>query len=222
MQHLAQEYFDTFFIENPQLESCKQIVSTTIDIIIECYKNNGTVYLCGNGGSASDSEHIVGELMKGFTLSREIDDTSIERINQLDISDDKKTFLINNLQMALPAYSLVSQTALITAFCNDVSPDMIFAQQIFGYGKKRDILIGLSTSGNSVNVVNAALIAKTKGVTSIAFTGNKDSALSDLCDVTIKVPSPITYRIQEFHIQLYHLICACVEIEFFKKESGVK
>lgn len=187
----------------PELEVCKQDIKKAVDLILDTYKNGGKVLVCGNGGSAADSEHIVGELMKGFMLKRPVDD---ERIPE---------HLRTNLQGALPAISLPSQCAILSAFINDVEPDMMYAQLVYGYAKENDLVIGLSTSGNSKNVVNAMEVAKCLGVKTLAMTGQTESKLSQLCDVTIKVPENETYKIQELHLPVYHYLCATVEEKIF-------
>jgi len=187
----------------PSLASCKEDIEKALELLINTYKNGGKVLVCGNGGSAADSEHIVGELMKGFKLKRTVTD---ERIPE---------HLRQGLQGALPAISLPSQVAVLSAFINDCEPDMLYAQLVYGYAKETDLVIGLSTSGNSKNIVNALEIAKAVGAKTLAMTGAKESKLSDLCDVTIKVPETETYKIQELHLPVYHYLCAEVEKESF-------
>lgn len=172
--------------------------------MIETYKKGGKILVCGNGGSASDADHIVGELMKGFLKKREVTDGKIPQE------------LREKLQGALPAISLCAHTALITATANDNDADMIFAQQVYGYAKENDLLIAISTSGNSKNVVNAAGVAKALGVKVIALTGEKGGELKSLANVTICAPSNETYKIQEYHLPIYHYLCARVENEFFE------
>ena len=193
-----------FYKRYPELECCKDDIEKALQLIIETYKNNGKILLCGNGGSASDSEHIVGELMKGFLLKRQVTD---ERLSQE---------MRENLQGALPAISLNSQTALMTAFNNDLNPDFVFAQQVYGYAKANDLLIGISTSGNSENVLNAVKVANSMGVKSIVLTGKDGGKLKNLATVSICVPANETYKIQEYHLPVYHYLCAKVEQEFFK------
>ena len=187
----------------PELGVCREQIKDGLEIIRDTYKKGGKVLVCGNGGSASDSEHIVGELMKGFKSMRKVTD---ERIPE-DLRD--------GLQGALPAISLPSQTGILTAFINDVDPDMMYAQLVYGYAKENDLVIGLSTSGNSKNVVNAARVAKAVGAKTLALTGEKESKLSELCDVCIKVPETETYKIQELHLPVYHYLCAQIEADVF-------
>ena len=188
----------------PALEVCKEDIENALKLMFDTYKNGGKVLICGNGGSAADSEHIVGELMKGFMLKRPVTD---ERIPE---------HLRCGLQGALPAISLPSQSAILSAFINDVEPDMMYAQLVYGYAKENDLVIGLSTSGNSQNVVNALEVAKCVGAKTLAMTGGKESKLSELCDVTIRVPETETYKIQELHLPVYHYICAEVEKQSFE------
>jgi D-sedoheptulose 7-phosphate isomerase len=207
-----------FLIESyPQLEECKTSVHNSAQALIDCYKQHGKLMICGNGGSAADSDHIVGELMKAFKLERPIDYETKKKLAQLFPEDAEQ--LSFSLQKALPAISLTGHSALISAISNDVSGDMIFAQQVFGYGEKKDVLIALSTSGNSVNIVNAVKAAKLKGVTTIAMTGILGGKLKSLCDFSITVPETETYRIQELHLPVYHALCAMAENEFFGNEE---
>ena len=188
----------------PALESCREDIEKALQMMIETYENGGKVLVCGNGGSASDSEHIVGELMKGFMLKRPVTD---ERIPEE---------LRGGLQGSLPAISLPSQCAILSAFINDVDPEMMYSQLVYGYAKKEDLVIGLSTSGNSKNVVNAIKVAKSLGVKTLSMTGQKDSRMSELSDVTINVPETETYKIQEYHLPVYHYLCAAVESHFYQ------
>ncbi len=194
---------DSLLKRIPSLVSCKEDIEKALELLINTYKNGGKVLVCGNGGSAADSEHIVGELMKGFKLKRAVTD---ERIPE---------HLRQGLQGALPAISLPSQVAVLSAFINDCEPDMLYAQLVYGYANENDLVIGLSTSGNSKNIVNALEVAKAVGAKTLAMTGEKESKLSDLCDVTIKVPETETYKIQELHLPVYHYLCAATEKEFF-------
>jgi len=189
----------------PELVPCEESIQAALNLMIETYKNGGKILICGNGGSASDSEHIVGELMKGFLLQRPVEDERIE------------PDLREKLQGALPAISLISHTALMTAYINDIEPDMVYAQQVYGYAKETDLVIGLSTSGNSKNVVNAIRVADAIGVNTIAMTGEGGGKLGELARVTIKVPSKETYKIQEYHLPVYHYLCAKTEAYFFEK-----
>lgn len=189
----------------PALSVCMEDIENAKELIIDTYKKGGKVLVCGNGGSAADCEHIVGELMKGFLSKRTVND---ERIHEE---------LRNNLQGALPAISLPSQSAILSAFANDVEPDMVYAQLVYGYANENDLLIGLTTSGNSKNVVYAAQVAKAKGAKVLGLTGANESKLSKIADITIKAPETETYKIQEYHLPIYHYLCAEVEKYFFEE-----
>lgn len=201
------KHIDTLINRYPVLKDIEDSIIEAVNILIESYKNGGKLLICGNGGSASDSEHIVGELMKGFILKREISPELKSKIN-----DDK---LSNALQYGLPAIALVSHTSLSTAFSNDQLPEAVFAQQVLGYGKANDVLFVISTSGNSKNCVYAAQVAKALGLKTISLTGAKSSRLEELSDVTIKAPEVETFKIQEYHLPIYHAICLSLENEFF-------
>ena len=187
----------------PALEVCASDIQVALELMIDTYKNGGKILVCGNGGSASDSEHIVGELMKGFISKRPVND---ERI-----PDE----IAKNLQGSLPAISLPSQCAILSAYINDVDPEMMFAQLVYGYAKPEDLVIGLSTSGNSKNVVNAIEVARCLGAKTFSMTGMGGGKLNEISDVTIKVPETETYKIQEYHLPVYHYLCAAVEKYFF-------
>ena len=186
-----------------KLNICKNDIENALALMIDTYKKGGKILVCGNGGSSADADHIVGELMKGFLKERKVTD---ERIPQE---------LREKLQGALPAISLSAHTSLMTATINDNDADMIFAQQVYGYAKEKDLLIAISTSGNSKNVVNATKVAKALGIKTIALTGETGGELKNLADITICAPSTETYKIQEYHLPIYHYLCAKVEEEFF-------
>ncbi len=187
----------------PILSECKKDIGAALKLLVSAYSSGGKVLVCGNGGSAADCEHIVGELMKEFLKKRPVTDERIpERLRM-------------NLQGALPAISLPSQCALISAFANDADPSMIYAQLVYGYAKCEDLVIGISTSGNSENVVNAIDAAKSIGIKTLALTGKNESRLSQLADVTIHVPETETFKVQELHLPVYHYLCAALEREMF-------
>ena len=199
MENLLQRY--------PALECCVQDINLALELMIDTYKNGGKILVCGNGGSAADSEHIVGELMKGFMLKREVED---ERIPEC---------LRKKLQGALPAISLPSQSAILSAFINDVAPEMMYAQLVYGYATNKDLLIGISTSGNSRNVLNAVKVAKALRVKTIALTGENGGLLAEIADATIKVPETETYKVQEYHLPVYHYLCSETEKYFFSNKE---
>ncbi len=211
MKQSVQKIFDELFLNYPTLSTCKSSIEGVYNILENTYKNGGKILACGNGGSAADCEHIVGELMKGFRLQRPLENGDITPFLQYE--NGKK--IANGLQKGLPAISLVSHIGLMTAFLNDCDPDLVFAQQVYSYMNERDTLIVLSTSGNSKNVVNAAITAKAKSGKVIAITGESGGKLLSLCDETIKLPSIDTAKVQEFTLPVYHTLCAMLEEEFF-------
>lgn len=198
----------------PQLKVCEPTLIEAVSAIIDCYKNGGKILLCGNGGSCADCDHIVGELMKGFLKKRPLSSKQKEKMkSNVPLLDEE---ILNKLQGGLPAIALPSITALNSAFCNDVDPELIYAQSVMALGKKNDVLIALSTSGNAKNVFFAATIAKGLGMKVIALTGKTGGMLKDCSDICITVPETETYKIQELHLPVYHYLCAAVENEFFK------
>lgn len=196
----------------PALCECKSDIDSALELMKKVYRSGGTVYVCGNGGSCSDSDHIVGELMKGFLLRRRLSDEETERFSKL--YEDGDGFAAK-LQKTLPAVSLTAQSAILSAFANDVDADFVYAQLVYGYAHENDLVIGISTSGNSKNVVNAAKAAKARGAAALALTGACESKLSELCDVTVRVPETETFKVQELHLPVYHYLCAALEKEFF-------
>ncbi len=213
MKTEVKSIFQNFLNDNPRLEICSDSILKAFRILQQCYNSGGKVLICGNGGSAADSEHIVGELMKGFIKKRPILHDDIKKLQETYPEEWK--YLANNLQGALPAISLVSQSAVSSAFINDISPDMVYAQLVYGYHKTGDVLIGLSTSGSSKNIVNAIKTAKAFNMPTIGFTGETGGVMHRLCDVTITVPARETYKVQEYHLPIYHALCAMIEAEFF-------
>lgn len=198
----------------PNLECCKEDILKAEKALIECYEKGGKVLICGNGGSCADSDHIVGELMKGFLKLRPLSDAKkAEMKNNCDLVDDE---LLSKLQGGLPAISLPSITALNSAFCNDVDPELMYAQPLMALARENDILIGISTSGNSKNVFGAVKVAKALGIKVIGLTGKTGGKLKNVADVTICAPETETFRIQELHLPIYHYLCAAVEEHFFK------
>ena len=210
---------DTLIARYPALEGCGTDIRAAITALCECYRAGGKLIVCGNGGSASDAEHIVGELMKGFLLPRHLDEAMLDKLHAVCDAKDPRAvdYFMQNLQGALPAISLPSQLAISTAFSNDQAPDLTFAQQVLGLGKEGDILLGITTSGNSKNVIYAFEIAKALGLTTVALTGTPGGrvAADDLEDIVIKAPASETYVIQEYHLPIYHALCIAAEEEFF-------
>ena len=202
------ERYNTLSVVKSELEE-------SANILINCFKNGNKLLVCGNGGSASDSDHITGELMKGFEKLRPISDDLYNKLKEINSED--ATHLKESLQIGLPTIPLTEHAGLMTAFSNDSSSDSVFANQVLGYGKQGDVLFAISTSGNSKNVVLACEVAKTLGMKIIGLTGEKDSKIAKLSDVCIKVPSTRTYQIQEYHLPVYHALCLEVEDYFFEK-----
>lgn len=196
-----------------ELDACMADIQAGYRLLQECYRNGGKVLLCGNGGSAADCEHIVGELMKSFVSPRPLGED--ERRCLLETVPQEGAEIAGQLQGALPAISLVSQSALISAYANDVSPEMIYAQQVYGYGRAGDVLIGISTSGNSRNVVRALQVARAFGLHTLGLTGRDGGQMAPWCDVVISVPGQSTADIQGVHQVVYHALCAMLEDEFF-------
>ncbi|SFJ51287.1 D-sedoheptulose 7-phosphate isomerase [Halobacillus dabanensis] len=199
----------------PDLEVCRNDIEQAAHFLIKGYKSGKKTLLCGNGGSASDCDHIVGELMKGFTLKRPVDSLFEKELKEA--FPENGEFLAQNLQQGLPAISLASHSALSTAFINDVTPEMVFAQQVYGYGEAGDMVIGISTSGNSANVVNALKVSKAMGLRTIGLTGESGGEMKEICDVTIRVPWTETLDVQERHLPIYHSLCIILEKEFFNE-----
>ena len=210
---------DTLIARYPALAVCAADVRAAVETLVDSWRAGGKLIVCGNGGSASDAEHIVGELMKGFLLPRRLGEDLLEKLHAVCDATDPKTvdYLMQNLQGALPAISLPSQLAISTAFSNDQAPDLTFAQQVLGLGKPEDVLLGITTSGNSKNVLYAFRMAKALGMKTIALTGASGGKCvsGGYADITIKAPADETYMIQEYHLPIYHALCIVVEEEFF-------
>ena len=214
-------HINTLIGRYPSLAVCKASIQTAYDTMKQAYCNGRKLLVCGNGGSAADSEHIVGELMKEFKLKREVYKNQAEAMKRID--PELGDILARHLQGALPAIALTGHSSLTTAFMNDSNPELIFAQQVNGYGKRGDIFFGISTSGNSRNVLFAAVAAKAKGLKVIGLTGQKPCKLAQLADVCIQVPETETYKIQELHLPVYHCLCMMLEEHFFgtKQQEAV-
>ena len=197
----------------PVLEGCEDSIVQAYFVLEKSYADGHKLLVAGNGGSAADAEHIVGELMKGFKLSRKLDSQMSQKL--IEENEELGKTLAENLQGALPAIALDGHHALSTAYMNDCEPLLCFAQQVNGYGAEGDVFLGISTSGNSKNILYAAVTAHAKGMKVIGLTGAKDSKLDVLSDVCIKVPQTETYMIQELHLPVYHCLCLMLEDRFF-------
>ena len=206
-------FLEELLTRYPVLSICKEEIQLAGKMMLETYHAGGKILVCGNGGSCSDSDHIVGELMKGFLKKRKMP-TPKQEIFRNSLGADADN-LIEKLQCGIPAISLPAQSAVLSAFANDVDADLAYAQLVFGYAKPQDLFIGLSTSGNSKNVVAAAKVAIVMGMKTFALTGAKESSLSAICDCTIRVPETDAFKVQELHLPLYHYLCAWIEDEVF-------
>ncbi len=206
MKGTTQAVFATLFRRRPELEACREAVMAAFGAMLETYREGGKVVVCGNGGSAADAEHIVGELLNKFKKKRPLPAGLAARL---------PPSLATRLEGSLAAVSLVSMTGVMSAAANDIGWDAAFAQQLVGLGRAGDAFIAISTSGNSANCVAAAHVAKALDMRTIAFTGEKESTLSKICDVALRVPETETFRVQELHLSVYHAICAALEEELF-------
>jgi D-sedoheptulose 7-phosphate isomerase len=216
MKPSAKQYLDECLTSYPALEKCQDDIVHAFEILLACFKNDGKALACGNGGSAADADHIVGEMMNKFALKRALTRADSAKIKNSAIRLNEKQFLFRHLQRQLPAISLSAHSPLVTAIANDEDAEMIFAQQVFGYGREGDVLIALSTSGNSKNIIRAINVAKIFGLKIICLTGKSGGAMKALgCDVLILVPEDVTYKIQQLHQPVYHCLCAMVEAEMF-------
>ena len=206
---------EKLFTKYPDLVPMEKEITDAFEMWRTSYHQGGKTLLCGNGGSASDSEHIVGELMKGFVRQRPVPPDFAERLRSE--GGDAGHHIASHLQGALPAISLVSQTSLMTAYMNDVAADLVFAQQVYGYGRVGDVLVALSTSGRSANILHAVTTARALGMKTLGLTGGTGGDLAKQCDVCLTVPFTETLDIQERHIALYHTLCLLLEEEFFDR-----
>ena len=210
------DILETLLARFPALASLSDSIQTAFHLICRCYDQGGTLLCCGNGGSAADAEHIVGELMKSFLRERPLHPELSARFSGIP----NASAAIASLQTPLPAISLVSQSALISAYANDVSADYVYAQQVLGYGGNRPaLLLGLSTSGNSLNIVHAIEVANCLGIPSVGITGASGGKMGALCSVCIKLPATETYHVQEYTLPVYHALCAMVEAHYFPQPA---
>lgn len=216
MKELAmrfQKHIDLLIERYPVLSVCERDIVDAYRTLEECYENGGKLLVAGNGGSAADSEHIAGELMKRFKIQRPVSKEYAEKL--IEIDPERGPALAKNLEQSLMAIPLVAHEALTTAYINDVDGLGVFAQQLMGFGKKGDVFLGISTSGNSKNIMNATVVARASGLKVIGLTGATGGQLAEVADVTIKVPETETYMIQELHLPVYHCLCLMLEDRFF-------
>lgn len=209
----AATQLDLLIDRYPVLSVCKEEIRKAFTLLKKTYEQEGQLLVCGNGGSGADSEHIVGELMKEFAIRRPLGEEEKKRL--CEVSKEHGELLGAHLQGSLPAIPLTGNIALSTAFANDAVPELVFAQQVYGYGRENSALLGISTSGNSRNVIYALEVAKTKKMVTIGMTGESGGKMKELCDVCICVPAKKTYQIQELHLPVYHTLCLMIEEEFF-------
>ncbi len=198
----------------PELSVVETEIEKAADCIIKCFESGCKLMICGNGGSSADADHIAGELMKGFQHKRPLKD---DFKNQLIKRGARGTYLAEKLQHGFPVISLSAHTALITAVANDIDPDLIFAQQVGVFGKKGDVLLAISTSGNSKNIIDAIITACAKEITVIGMTGETGGEMVAKCDILLNVPGTRTSSVQELHLPLYHALCMIIENHFFDK-----
>lgn len=207
---------DKLIFRYPELGLCRESITMAYRLIEESYLSGGMLLVAGNGGSAADAEHIVGELMKGFKLPRNLDSKYIESL--LNVDHELGRILAKHLQGTLPTIALDGNPALTTAYMNDCEPLLCFAQQVNGYGKTGDTLLAISTSGNSKNILFAAVTARAKGMKVVGLTGARESRPSSFADACIQVPQTETYMVQELHLPIYHCLCLMLEKRFFGGE----
>lgn len=207
------QHIDLLVNRYPQLNDIKQDVLDAYLTMEECYSHDGKLIIAGNGGSAADSEHIAGELMKKFRKDRPVDPSYIQKLIKVD--PIRGVYLAKNLEKTLMAIPLASHVALMTACINDIGIDGMYAQQLFGFGREGDVFLCISTSGNSINVVNAAVVAKASKIKVVALTGANGGELAHIADVVVKVPEIETYMVQELHVPIYHCWCLMLEDRFF-------
>lgn len=210
-----QEIIEELMMRYPVLVPVRQSILNAYEMLENCYETGGKLMLAGNGGSCADAEHIVGELMKGFVKRRPLSDELKTQLCEADA--EQGAFLAERLQKGLPAIALNNHTVLNSAFSNDVDADMIYAQQVCGYGKSGDVFLGISTSGNSKNVDYAVTVAKAKGIKVIGLTGKDGGRLGRRADAAIIVPETETFKIQELHLPIYHALCLLLEEHFFER-----
>lgn len=217
LNNRLQKHIELLMERYPTLEVCKQDIINAYLIMEDCYERGGKLLVAGNGGSAADSEHIAGELMKRFKIQRPVSDEYAKKLVEID--PERGPDLAKNLERSLMAIPLVAHEALTTAYINDVDGLGVFAQQLMGFGREGDVFLGISTSGNSKNIMNATVVARASGIKVIGLTGAKGGELETVSDVAIKVPETETYMIQELHLPVYHCLCLMLEDRFFGEEK---
>lgn len=213
LESRLEKHIDLLIDRYPVLGDVREDIIGAYLIMEECYKHDGKLLIAGNGGSAADSEHIAGELMKRFKTPRPVTFEFAEKLRAIDPVRGEN--LAKNLECGLMAIPLVAHEALSTAYINDVDGLGVFAQQLFGFGRSGDVFLGISTSGNSKNIMSATVVARALGIKVIGLTGAKGGELGTVADACVKVPSDETYMIQELHLPIYHCWCLMLEDKFF-------
>jgi len=207
-----EEYTDELSARYPALKEVIPALKEWISEAVSLYRNSGTLFVAGNGGSAADAEHICGELLKGFLSRRSLSDAEVTALAE---AGDTDGLLGRSLQGGLRSISLLSHPAFSSAFANDVNPELIFAQQLWALGKPGDMFVGISTGGGAANIYQAFIAARAKKIRTVLLTGNRHGRCESLADIVLAVPESATYRIQELHLPLYHTFCRTVEAHFF-------
>ena len=215
MKKIVKNELDELIRRYPQLDVCKKDIEKAYLLLQKTYDKNGKLLIAGNGGSAADSEHIAGELMKRFKITRPINKELADKLMKID--SERGDRLVKNLEMPLRAVPLTSHIAITTAYMNDADATGVFAQQMLGFGNEGDVFLAISTSGNSENIISACVVAKAMGIKIIGLTGEKESKLSKYADICIRVPETETYKIQELHLPVYHALCLMLESNYFGK-----
>lgn len=213
MEQKLNKHVDLLVSRYPVLDDCRQSIIDAYQVMEDCYSHDGKLLIAGNGGSAADSEHIAGELMKRFETPRPVPEGFAEKLKMVDPVRGEE--LSKNLERGLMAIPLVAHEAMTTAYINDVDGYGVFAQQLYGFGRPGDVFLGISTSGNSKNVMSATVVARALGIKVIGLTGAKGGELAKVADVAVKVPQTRTYMIQELHLPVYHCWCLMLEDHFF-------
>ena len=216
MEKRIKAHLDELIIRYPRLVPCREDIKAAYTLLEDCYERDGKLLIAGNGGSAADSEHIAGELMKRFKITRTVPPEFAEKLRSIDVNRGEN--LAKNLERGLMAIPLVAHEAMTTAYINDVDGLGVFAQQLYGFGREGDVFLGISTSGNSKNVMSATVVARALNIKVIGLTGKTGGELAKVADVCIRVPETETYKIQELHLPVYHSLCLMLEDRFFGKE----
>lgn len=215
MKKIVKNELEELIRRYPQLDACKKQIEKAYLLLQKSYDDGHKLLIAGNGGSAADSEHIAGELMKRFKITRPINKELADKLMKIDPQRGER--LVKNLEMPLRAVPLTSHISITTAYMNDADATGVFAQQMLGFGDEGDVFLAISTSGNSENIISACVVAKALGISIIGLTGEKDSKLSEYADICIKVPETETYKIQELHLPVYHALCLMLESNYYGK-----